>query len=193
MCFLCDDDLVHTPLDDIDEQIARHGCALITRSGEGACPGWVYTVGPTDRDHPELMTFEEDAGPGELVLVHLLDRVLAGERFEPAASARCRFEPGLGLTVGFVEVAREQIERGLVDLGSVYYGDVHGRGVSDGALGVLQVVLPDETCRHEHQVSRPRLDTATDVITSFHGPIRAARRAERRRSRGRGHYVGSSS
>jgi hypothetical protein len=156
--------------------------------GRGRRAGLGYTIGLTDHGHPELVA--TDTGPelAELTLAHLAERDVAGERFDRATSARCTFEPGLGLTVGFLDVDPAQVERGLVNLCVTYY-DIAGGGGSPGLEPrARQVVLPDEYCCHEHERSQPLLDTADDVLATVRGPNRATPRTERRRTRRRRHH-----
>jgi hypothetical protein len=111
-----------------------------------------------------------------------------GKSTRCSVGARCTFEPGLGLTAGFLDVDPAQVERGLVNLCVASYDAAGGCGSPGLEPRARQVVLPDEYCCHEHQRSQPLLDTADDVLATFRGPNRATQRAERHRTRRRRYH-----
>ena len=55
MCVICDGLSQDEALFDLDFAIARHGWALQIVEPGSNDPGWTYTIGLTDFDHPELV------------------------------------------------------------------------------------------------------------------------------------------
>jgi hypothetical protein len=150
MCVICDGLSRDEAMFDFEALIARYGWALqIVEPGPGL--GWVYTVGLTDFDHPELVMVG-GAGDAGAVLNGLGERVRQGERFSVGDSTEVC---GAGVVLG--EVHPAQIEQSLVDTWFAHY-EVPGRPIPE--MRVLQVSSTECECR----ICRLRLDTPTWVL-----------------------------
>jgi hypothetical protein len=72
------------------ETIRRHGWALQAVLGDEDGPPFVYTVGLTGFDHPELILFATTQATAATVLNDLGELVRAGRRLRPGEQIRLR-------------------------------------------------------------------------------------------------------
>jgi hypothetical protein len=178
MCMMCDGADLDDVLFHIDGQVTRNGWALVPVDGGAHRPSWIYTIGLTDQDHPELVMAGVDLDFSVAVLDYLADRVWCGERLDTRQHVRCveTFD------VELADVHPAHVERGLINMWRVYY---QALGPPVPEPWVRQVILPDDNCCAEHQGSQLRLDDAADMI-GFRSLNRAELRARRRQPRSRG-------
>ena len=151
MCVICDGLSRDEAAFDLDFTIARHGWAL---SGVEPLPpdlGWLYTIGLTAFDHPELVMVSVSTRAGG-VLNGLGERVRSGERF--GAGDVVEFG-GSRLSLG--EVHPAQVEQGLMN---VWFEHYQAPERPTPELRLLQVWLT--TCRCE--ACGLRLDTPRWVL-----------------------------
>lgn len=155
---------------DLEFVIARHGWAISGVEPRPPHIGWLYTIGLTAFDHPELVMVSGSPRAAN-VLNGLGERVRQGERFDAGESVSLG---GSRLSLG--EVHPAQLEQGLMD---VWFERHQAPERPAPELRVLQVWLA--TCRCE--ACAVRLDHPTWVLGeserdgSRARPNRAIRRA----------------
>src|SRR5690606_35727593 len=149
MCFICDGGTLDEALDRIGSRIETRGWTLLPVGEEP--PTWVYTIGLTDRGHPELVMTDTKIETAVDVLDHLARRVCAGERFDTATGALCWGALGWGGPVGLLDVHPSHVEHGLINFCLAYYARALPLGPGGVAPRVRQVVLPDEHMCPEHK------------------------------------------
>ena len=124
----------------IHHKVTTRGWALQAVGGDppdGA--DWVYTIGLSGFDHPELLVVGEGVVKvAGVVLNDLGERIRAGDRFDVGDEVPFPSGP---VTFGLVHSAH--IARGLVAMWPNYYGRVGGELPP---VEFLQVVLPDIEC-----------------------------------------------
>jgi hypothetical protein len=169
MCVICDGLSRDEALFDLEATIACHGWALSGVEPRPPVVGWLYTIGLTAFDHPELVMISASSRAGD-VLNWLGERVRQGERFDAGDPV----ELGAAqLSLG--EVHPAQIEQGLMN---VWFEHYQAPGRPTPELRVLQVW--SRTCRCE--ACGLRLDTPTWVLgeSARNGPRGRPNRAIRR-------------
>lgn len=154
MCVKCDGASEFEIALNLADKVQRFGYALQGVEGPG---GWVYTVGLTERDHPELLFAGDCVACAAGCLTELSDHVLAGARFEAGGA----FVLENGFEATFVKVHPAQIAAGLVASWYRYQG---WRGRATARPDVLQVLLSS------HPETRPRLDRPVPLLTGIRSP-----------------------
>jgi Domain of unknown function (DUF4262) len=151
-------------------RIAVQGFGFAIIATDGQVP-WLYTVGLTDRLHPELVVAGIRIETARELITRLGERVLAGERLRAGTVVE-----ESGDTFGLVEVHQSRLAAGLCATWKAYHQATPG----PGRLSALQVAIPDEWFCRCHAGAQPRLDLPGGVPGT---PKRERRRRRRRHTR----------
>lgn len=139
MCIMCDGATPDEARASLRHRIENHGYALQGVHPSGGLPGWVYTVGLTERfGHPELTIAACDLAGGESMLRHLVALIEDGAWLEDLDEVRVR---GEAFGIGTVHPA--QLRAGLLATWTDLY---RSEGRFDLPLGALAVEAPELTC-----------------------------------------------
>lgn len=170
---LCDGFTHQEFLDGLEEKKRFFG---YTKSGCEDPPGWIYTIGLTERGHPELIVAGVEWPTAASLVDAIADRVLAGERFDSAASVDVA-----GHTLEVVRVHERHWEDSTFSVWHDYYF-AFGPAPDPSAL---QLLLPAEffcPC-HGGTQRRLRLDRAATnlqaMTDSRHGRRRGKPKSHR--------------
>jgi hypothetical protein len=173
MCEICNGTATHDDyLIRIHLGIAEAGWHLAGVEPDARQPGWAYTIGLVESDHPEFVIVGLEEHAAAALLGHLAARVLDGEDFE--AGEEVTIAPGKSVRFGSVHPAH--LERGLLNTWAGYYRSIGRRSPE---LEVLQVVCSEGWFCACHRRSQPDLAEARSFV-------RDPNREERRRQQTRG-------
>jgi hypothetical protein len=187
MCMICDGASRDEVLFHHHALIDEFGWAAVAVADDGAWhEGWLYTIGLTAHDHPELVVVgvpPERCGP---ILTELVERVLEGETLLPGSVLDV-----FGIEVELVGVHPDHVAGGLVAAARDYYEALGW----PGSVDALQVIVPTGLAYcSEHLFGPPRLNDPSawqhPVGAPPARPNRARRRAAERDRRRRGWSVG---
>ena len=152
------------------ERVDQYGYTLQGVEGPG---GWMYTIGLTDRGHPELVFVGDCQACAVGCLTELSEGVLAGDRLE--AGEVIVLENGFEARL--VSVHAAQIRAGLV---GCWYRYQEWRGRTAAGPPVLQVLLSS------HPEIRTRLDRPAPLLSGgFEPPHRRRSPSKKPRKRRR--------
>jgi len=168
MCDLCDGVTLEERMRWAHLSILGAGYSQI--AVEGSVP-WVYTIGLSERLHPELLIAGIDTAPAAELLDRLASRVVRGERFEAGTTVDEE-----GESFGLVAVHPSRVKVGLCAAWQAY-ARLHP---GPGTLRVLQVQMPDEWFCRCHAGNQPRLELPGGMPGA---PSREERRRKSKRRR----------
>jgi hypothetical protein len=142
------------------DEVLFHHHALIDEFGWAAVgvvdddawhEGWLYTIGLTAYDQPELVVVGVPPERCGAILTDLVERVMEGETLLPGSVLDV-----FGIDVEIVGVHPDHLANGLIAAAGEYY---EALGWPPGTVDALQVVVPTDLAYcSEHVFGPPRLN-----------------------------------